>query len=386
MNTTGARIAVVVSLAILFSACAARQSAPAEDSRFSLSSVSAVVTDQQRATQSAGQDPLTYGWMLFVYANWPALAGQRGVPDPSKKWGSAVPVVWQTWKSSGEVYVNPDQTPLPWDQQPAGPPVLMHGEIDGRSVLDYNQNPVMYQVNMNHAAFDYLMQTSLYRFDKQEALRTIVMPPPPGVAFPADAMEIKASWRILDPVTDRDVMNRYLTQRVQYYGSDCTALNVIVGLTGLHIISKALPNWYWVTFEQVDNATTTQTKLTVPIPPNVATMNTQIQQIFAGTPWQYYQMNGYQTDYNSPTILANSQMETNFQSSSSCMTCHSLSSIGLTSNPQGVRFQFFNNFQGYTGNPPADVFGPGPGQYTKLDYVWSMREAKARAAAPACNQ
>src|ERR1700674_4733361 len=41
-----------------------------------------------------------YSWQIFVALNWPATAGQRGVPDTNKTIADQTsPRVWETWKS-----------------------------------------------------------------------------------------------------------------------------------------------------------------------------------------------------------------------------------------------------------------------------------------------
>jgi hypothetical protein len=70
------------------------------------------------------------------------------------------------------------------------------------------------------------------------------------------------------------------------------------------------------------------------------------------------------------SCLANTQIESYFQGSSSCVTCHKLASIG----PKGSRFNFWTytggDQQGYMGNPPSMQ------SYVPLDSVWSLREAQ----------
>ncbi len=376
--------AIIVTLActalLTFSIGAQQPAARPVAPELQLARLSQISKDAQKSRQMATLSPVDFGWLLFVLENWPSLAGQRGVPDGSKPFGAPGPVVWQTWKTAPEVYVAPNQTPLPWNLGLAGTPVLAQGEIDGRTLLDVNNNPVMYQVLMNQPTFNYLVSQKLYSFAGQEAARNNISS---QIRFPSDALEVKASWRILDPVADQTRISHYLTQRVTYTGSDGSKLQLVVGLTGLHIASKVLPKWFWVTFEQTENAATTKTKLNLPIPPDVAAGNAKMQRLLGGTFWQYYMMDGYQTEFlaaGKPTLLANSQIETNFQSSSSCITCHALASIGAANNPGGARFAFFKNFQGYIGAPPTSPFGPGPQQYTQLDYVWSMREAQRPAA------
>jgi len=70
-----------------------------------------------------------------------------------------------------------------------------------------------------------------------------------------------------------------------------------------------------------------------------------------------------------PTLLANSTIESAFQTQSSCITCHHLASI----KPNGEYFNLANtqggNLNYYVGDPPS-LTG-----YNFLDYVWSMKRA-----------
>jgi hypothetical protein len=83
------------------------------------------------------------------------------------------------------------------------------------------------------------------------------------------------------------------------------------------------------------------------------------------------------TDGGAPTLLANTQIETKFQKSSSCISCHALASVSTGAKP---RLDFFamkaGNLVGPTGVPPTAPFGPAQDQFSALDFVWSMREAK----------
>jgi hypothetical protein len=194
------------------------------------------------------------------------------------------------------------------------------------------------------------------------------------VSFPFTAMEIKASWRFLGKGDDP---SHYLTATVQYQG-----VERVLGLNGLHITSKILPQWFWCTFEQIDNPITTPAKLDLPIAADVQLLNKEMQRAMAGMKWAYYRLDGVQTaeanDRNAAnciadskySCLANSQIETYFQGSSSCLTCHSTASIG----PDGKRYSLWTfrggNQQGHMGSPPQMK------SYVPLDFVWSMREAQ----------
>ena len=174
--------------------------------------------------------------------------------------------------------------------------------------------------------------------------------------------EVKAAWRILEPGQDD---SRYWTSYGIYTDQNGQPQLKKIGLTGLHIISKVLPQWMWLTFEQVDNATATfqyfEGQKGVAVGANTtfnaaaAPLNAAYQAQLAGTKWQYYGLQGWQSEFvdkatGAPTLFANTQAETYFQTTSSCITCHSLASIGPLASP---RLNFWNtangNLVGYTG-------------------------------------
>jgi len=337
-----------------------------------------VATTPTEIARLAASDPGRLAWLIFLYVNWPATAGKRGVPDPAGALG-ATPTVWQTWKEVHEVFLPGGATPRPWnDGGPSGPPTLSLGQIDGTTLVDRNGNPITYTVAMNQGTFDYLVSRALFGWIGQAALRAAGAAP---VAFPVSAIEVKASWTVLDPIADKGRFDHYLTaQALLPQGGDGAAVKVTVGLTGLHVISKALPSWVWMTFEQIENAATTGAQPRFTIDAAVAQANRDFQQGLAGTPLAYYQANGVQTESTrggKPTLLANTQIETKFQTSSSCLTCHALASVSTGATPRLDFFQIkAGNLVGPTGAPPTAPFGPGPNQFSPLDFVWSMREAR----------
>jgi hypothetical protein len=363
-------IAALVSISqtpIAPMATTASASNPAPDIR----RIDALLQSPNLATAKATTDPIQFAWMLFMDVNWPAMPNVRGRPDPNKPFSAPGPVVWQTWKTSQNMYVPRGQRPLLWTQGPLyQPPALQSAEIDGKILTDDNGNPVMYEVRLNRDTFNQILGRGLFSQAGQLALLQGGQP----VAFPLASMEVKASWRFLGT---GDNPNHYLTAFVRYQG-----VQRLVGLNGLHITSKALPQWFWCTFEQIENAQTTPITLKLPIADAVQQSNKTMQAGLAGTKWAYYRLNGVQTEFvknpeaasciDNPggTCLANSQMETYFQGSSSCITCHSRASIG----PNGTRASLWNyvggNQQGFVGTPPPMK------SYVPLDFVWSMREAQ----------
>jgi hypothetical protein len=336
-----------------------------------LADVLNLLTDSAAATTAAQANPSDFAWQLFVAVNWPAKAGSRGAPDPSKQPGAADDVVWRTWKAKSEVFLAGGAAPAAWSApDPQQPPVLETQMIDGTTLLDVKGNQVAYEVRLNQGIFDYIVRRSLYSYPGQAALLQATAP---AATYPASAMEVKASWRILNADDDA---KRYITAQAVFPGGT----TLTAALTGLHVTSRALPDWVWTTFEHVDNEKTTQAKYALPIDAAAAAANTKWQAALAGTPLANYRLNGAQTTFvdaqGKPTLLASSQMETAFQTSSSCITCHALSGVGDTLPPRPNIWQVVGGFQGIVGEVPANVFAPN-GPYRSLNSAWALQNAKS---------
>ncbi|MEZ4369269.1 MAG: hypothetical protein R3B07_00530 [Polyangiaceae bacterium] len=342
----------------------------------SLEQLQANVGDEKQAKERATAAPIDFAWDLFLYVNWPAKSGERGVPDPGQRLGADGLTAWSTWKHTSEVYLPGGKAPDDWKSgDPTKPPLLEAPEIDGRTLTDTNGNLIEFEVRMNADTFGYIVKRQLYGFAGQQAVRKAGAE---AVSFPPGSLEVKATWRLLDPIKDKAILGNYYTRTVTYASDGGGTTQAAAGLTGLHIISKALPDWVWATFEQVDNAKTTEAKLLQPIAADVAAANAKMHAALEGTVWANYQLIGVMTKPvvdDKPVILANSQMETGFQSTSSCLTCHATASIGPDDSP---RFQFFKpGFQGYVGEPPTQPFDAAQGgKFTKLDFVWSLKRAR----------
>lgn len=374
--------------------------------------------DPRRGGPAAvANDAGEFGWLLFTLLSWPAAAGERGVPDYQRLIGAPGAAVWETYKSTAEVYLNNGARPAPWNSPPVGgrahevdqalarlgdvdSPWLHYLSesvmIDGRQIVDAAGEIVQYEVRMNRDAFTYVVDNPAgYELFNLEGQQAALADPAYTFQFPAAALEVKAAWRILEPGQDD---SRYWTSYGIYTDNHGKARLSKIGLTGLHIISKILPDWVWYTFEQVDNPTATYQYFEgtrgSALGPNqtlnaaAAPVNARFQAALAGTKWQYYALMGWQYQFEhpkgTPTLLANTQAETYFQASSSCMTCHSLSSIGPPASP---RLSFWNtaggNVTGYTGT--LDFQAVAKQQYPAatfkaMDYAWSFRNAKSKTS------
>ena len=258
--------------------------------------------------QATDADWIRLGWESFIALSWPSNSpgpapGRGGEPDKkisiTSRAAASRPTVWQTYLAPGQVFRENGLDPGPWNQpalpftsiqDPTDPrkllPVL--GGFEEKSIYFLTQNPdfglalydlaitpnpvvdqlgnyVLLEVRLNQREHEYFRATGYYDADRQiedtDAGRFVFMPTT-GAGAPnlpdwarQGAIEIKASWRILD--RKKDIFERYFTTRAAYLKPDGTVSEpVTLGLVGLHILRntpKSKSTWFWTTFEQVDN-------------------------------------------------------------------------------------------------------------------------------------
>lgn len=241
-------------------------------------------------------------WQAFVALNWPS--DDKGNPRP--KISDAGMPVWAHYKESFEVYKEDGSAPSPWgaprdlDAQIPGVAGLIadaiqknkrilyrnnkHQELANKAdesnqafsggLWDKNGNLVMYEVLMNKTEFDYVVTNKLYNINGQvdfsNKKETVSFTPGNFDTKTTGAMEIKISWRVMDP--DNDIIARYLTidgyvpdpkqpgvtiddKCVVSFPDNPSYIPVKLGMVGMHIAIKTVssPQWIWATFEQVDN-------------------------------------------------------------------------------------------------------------------------------------
>lgn len=351
-------------------------------------------------TLTALLDPDHYAWQLFVALNWPAILEQKA-PDPNKVLGADGPVVWETWRNARE---RAPDTVFRLDGGDPGPWLTGTSPIVAREESQFDRIPIKQQiffsmrrretqrgpapafdeavgggneVRMNQTTYDFIRENTLYNVEGQVAQFNAGKS---NLNFPPNAKEVKAQWRKIKA-----------TDKPRYHWAEVTKADgskEIWGLTGLHVLTKDLPNWFWATFEHIDN------KQEGPVEggaPNTGWV-TKSRDRFAcdtatpdceqapadiglqGTKWENYRLRGTQTDFvdttGAATILANSQIERPFQTQSSCITCHSRSGIDAQGQP--------NIFAVVTGAPSPDWFrDPTSGQrrIMQKDFVFSLDRA-----------
>ncbi|MBZ0274839.1 MAG: hypothetical protein K8I60_01770 [Anaerolineae bacterium] len=360
--------------------------------------------------EEAGPMPWMYelfAWQMLAAMNTPALAGQRGVPDPNKQFGDPGPVVWETWKGMDEVYLPDGSTPLPWNS-PLPPKVLVDTQmVDGTTFIARSSGlNVRYEERMNEDNFNYILQRQLYNRDGQMAFFCADASTPTGapIDFPDPAIEVKASWIVLGP---DDNPNQYYTSQGFYIDDAGNQVAATFGLTGFHFTSKVFPFWFWATFENVNNATATTAPGGPPIPDKEQEFNNIIHlALGASNVWSYYNLRDYQLLYDYDTaVLGNNQIESYMLESSSCITCHALASTGDLDDGRMpiLYFDSDGNEKGWTGDISTIQFEDANGnifvynqsqsgfddtdgnlRYKQLDFVWSLRRAQWQGTPYSC--
>ena len=378
--------------------------------------------EEPQDTRMALFEPDCYSWRLFIALNWPADLARK-VANPDASFGTNAPVVWETWRNASN---RAPDTAFPMDGSDPGPwldaPLVAQGldrfdsadeeplqrtalislleETGGSAVMFDPQTAGLSQneTRLNKETYEFVREEELYNVEGQIAKFNAGFE---TISFPAMAKEVKAQWRV---ITEEDKPRYHWVEAQGARGLQ------IYGLTALHITTKDLPNWLWATFEHIDNKTAQEGDNTHPaaegwLLPSVdrfactdALYDCEAipQGIgLEGTHWENYRLRGVQIDFfdstGRATLLANSQPEQGFQTTSSCITCHALASI----NGAGERIAFFDPEALNEGRVIAPVGLPagwdpvtgvrlgfhddnGEVLFTQLDFVWSLFRAQSR--------
>jgi hypothetical protein len=352
-------------------------------------------------TASAIQSPEEYAWRLFVALNWPADMARRE-PDTKKSFGAEGPVVWEAWKNAREVFRKDGGDPGPWLDGPRVAAVARNAsEFDPEPLQQLRRrgpkatilfDPISAQkrrneTRLNKQAYEFVRTNELFNLEGQLSFfdRGVA-----AISFPAEAKEIKAQWRVISEA-----------DKPKYHWHE--EGGTIYGLTALHITTKDIPNWVWATFEHVDNPNRpdnepwllpSQDRFACKgVSPdcNLAPAGIGLEK----TKWAFYRLRGVQLDFvdsrGGTLLLANSQPETGFQTTSSCMTCHARATIGRIAGQPARLSVFKEDASGYVGMPQPDWFASRTIDneqqgvkstlvFTQLDFVWSLFRAQPKAS------
>ncbi len=354
----------------------------------------------KRLPNKAINCPDQFAWELFVRISKPLP--KTNVPrwhafatDPETFPQTPVPSVCSTSKASPKYCPQwPAKTrTIPIEQ--AGPSKSNHLPINAHLTPFLNNVEV---VQRNKASFDYIVNNNLWY---QQGLAD-VFARDFELNFPITAIEIKTNWIHLSEVPKK---KRDTFHSVKYQGKSW-------GLVAMHITSKDLPQWFWATFEHVDNpgrcdwldckdsfgVKPAVTKAKKPlyghykaekIKPALSDMLDEIDPVFRN-----YRLKGTQVDFvddtGAATLLGNSVTEFSFIQNASCMTCHARATVnwqgqngfgGFGNTPGGL--QIGNGLptsgvsapqQSFSGAPDPRWFAGASGneQLHAMDFLWAM--------------
>lgn len=247
-----------------------------------------------------GEQPFVdiHAWNLFAAVNWPAGGPSRGVPNRANVIGGVPkspegggeqpngPTVWETYKDTDDIYLNPPVRPTPFDAPESIPPAcLLQAKADPlaarrtltmkakasdvlrefrqagslQPLVDQNGALVWYEVKVNRVYYDFVVGNGYYDSRRQPA--QITFPSAGNATRGEGTVEVKAAWKVLGGPGSKqpDDPSRFYTTTALIYDADAnTCTRQPVGLVGLHIKHKTdtFKQWVWATFEHVDNAPT----------------------------------------------------------------------------------------------------------------------------------
>lgn len=357
----------------------------------------------------AMNNPDQFNWEVFARVCRPATF-QAPVPGTNASTNNAI---WETWADDSLTF--PDTPHLksppqfPTDQQPKTKRLVPSTQQSLRhSMLQPNKLFVSLggqeEVRRNKESFDFIIQNDLWYKEglvKNFAKRA-PLPPAVGtyipIAFTPGAIEVKAMWK---EITESDKPN---------YHWNYDANGKLYGMTAFHIMTKALPNWTWATWEWVGNpgrcadmgchdafgvtpadidphkgATGMHSPSSTDTPYPGGELTPELLQLFKkfglGDEWKNYRLKGSQIDWidatGRPTFVGNSITEDGFVNTSSCITCHSNASFDKNGDPN-PSLGFDNNFQDsqYGSVDPRIFWSNGAPILLQTDFVWGIRKAK----------
>lgn len=216
-----------------------------------------------------------FSWQSFVALNWPA--DEKGNPIPGKFTDHPTNKrVWEYYLDASEIFSAGENGSLMMllSQSHTADKKVFHmmsksphalnpdgsfAEADGNPLIDRNLNFAVFEERINPDEVNYIR--SHHMTTKAGIIQNAPVDLPEGDAKNVGAIEIKSSWRILDPEQGDDTSRYYHRHAVIYVAADNSStgkemlIDAIVGLVGMHIVHKTerFPDMVWSTFEHIDN-------------------------------------------------------------------------------------------------------------------------------------
>jgi hypothetical protein len=346
----------------------------------------------QPAPNPAMTAPDQLAWQFFIQVN--TSAGGNNA-------------LFETWASDTDTF-----NPNPQFPTTAAPLALRQPAVParGREALQRSGRllpaippvgGVLEETRRNKESFDFIVQKNLYKISGLRAAFGTT------ISFPAASMEVKANWKLVADIPAFTNGKVALADVPKLYHVNTGADGKQYAFVAMHVISKAVPNWTWATFEHKFNpgrcdiigcrdAFGAQPALVSPNPtanqgyPDCAKTPALGAMITAAN-WDpafaNYCLKASQTDFTDSSGLdvrvGNSVTEQGFVDQSSCMTCHgrsgwdkdgnATSDAGFDNNGAPLGPIQPNWFWNFNAQPPIFQGMPGLKQTaTSGDFVWSI--------------
>jgi hypothetical protein len=322
--------------------------------------------------------PDKFAWKLFLEVNKKA---EKQLPINDKPNAPlSNDAYWETWADDPQTFpAEPDPAnPPKWPDRgqvkaikAMGPPlrfrlerlrkgmtlpqIVAVGKLTPGGFSAPDGKGVGEEVHRNRVTFDYIVNNGLwYRegiaaffANAAKAVGNDVDFTARTITLPRNSIEIKANWIVID---EKDKPRFHWN-----YNTD----GQLLGLVAMHVISKDLPNWFWCTFEHVDNpgrgdfigihdsfgstqphvpSFTDQAGKPYPAGQMTSALEAMFKECGYEGDWaeQYknYRLKGSQVDFTDGAgrnlVLGNSVTEGGFVPTASCITCHARATVNAT--------------------------------------------------------
>lgn len=228
-----------------------------------------------------------FSWQTFVALNWPANAMGTAIgnsigdyPDSMRVWEyyTDPASVFRTCGITPNSNNSPDlllqlnnamQSDTKLFYMDSKSPERLHvrgfREADGHPLIDRNLNFALYEIKMNPSEVRFVTTNNLRTADSivsyTKRVGEFSLPSSDSAKGDPGTIEIKASWRILDPAKGDDTSRYYCRNAVIYIDAAHVVNNkpltirAKVGLVGMHIVRKTATfgMMIWSSFEHIDN-------------------------------------------------------------------------------------------------------------------------------------
>ena len=338
---------------------------------FAILLIAKIAAAQTLLPNPAMNAPDELAWLLFLDVN--ADASTPGNND----------ALFETWPNDGDTFtIKPARFVREHRPLRLSPQALV-------AAHDPSLEGAGEETNRNQAAYDFIVENHLY------SVRGLQAAFGKTLHFPADAVEVKANWYPIERIPGYEGAPSE-AYRIYHVSND--ASGHAYALVSMHVISKAVPNWTWATFEHENSparcdtlgCTDTfgaQTPFVAPNTaraarygtcPHTAVLNALFARARIDPAFRHYCLKGTQSDFTDSTGVAvrlgNSVTENGFVAQSSCMTCHARAAFD--------RDGKMTSFGGFDSNGNAFIGAVNPAWFwssenatriaTQADFVWSI--------------